>query len=158
MVSPEWQVGKFVHSGFLYWPTPRLKELCQVHPYSLGKCFCIQVHLFLFAIGKVAHLVISSKHLLEGIPSKLILELIKKKNAQNIILWHDVMKNIYIIILLLSGPTQNLVQVQTPDKLVWWKSIKNMCQRNCEGMRTRMVGGTNTGSSVRSPHHSRGGV
>lgn len=75
MVTPGRQGGQFILSAFLNGPTPGLEEACQVLPNSLGERLSIQVHLCLIATGEVAHLVVTRKHLFQGIPAKLFLEL-----------------------------------------------------------------------------------
>lgn len=75
VVTPGRQGGEILFSGCFDGPTPGLKESSQVHPHSPGESLGIQVHLSFVVIGKVAHLVVASKHLLKGIPAKLILEL-----------------------------------------------------------------------------------
>ena len=75
VVTPGRQAGEFLLSGSFDGPTPGLKESCQVHLHNLGESLSVQVHLSFVVMGKVAHLVVGSKHLLKGIPAKLLLEL-----------------------------------------------------------------------------------
>ena len=81
MITPGRQVGEFLLGRRFYGPSPGLKESSQVHPHRLRKSLSIQVHLAFVVTGKVAHLVVGSKHLLKGTPAKLILELEKKKEG-----------------------------------------------------------------------------
>lgn len=75
VVTPSGQVGTFVFCGLFDGPTPSLEESSQVHPHSLGESLGVQVHLSFVVSGEVAHCEVGSKHLLKGIPAKLILEL-----------------------------------------------------------------------------------
>lgn len=56
-------------------PSPGLEESRQIHSHSTGEGLSIQVHLPLVVIRKVAHLIVASKNLLEGLPAKLFLQL-----------------------------------------------------------------------------------
>lgn len=75
MVTPGRQGGEFILSAFLDGPTPGLEEVTQILSNSLGESLSIQVHLCLVAVGEVAHLMVTRKHLLDGIPAKLLLQL-----------------------------------------------------------------------------------
>lgn len=75
MVAPGSQGGEFILSAFLNGPSPGLEEACQVLSNSLGESLSIQVHLRLVAAGEVAHLVVTRKHPLQGVPAKFLLEL-----------------------------------------------------------------------------------
>lgn len=75
MVTPGGQGGEFLLSALVDGPTPGLEEACQVLAYSLGEGLSVQVHLFLVAAGEVAHLMVTCKHLLQGSPAKLLLQL-----------------------------------------------------------------------------------
>lgn len=78
VVTPGRQTGQFLVSVLLYGPAPGLKETRQVHPHRLGESLSVQVHLSFVVLWEVAHLVVGSKHLLEGIPAKLFLELCER--------------------------------------------------------------------------------
>lgn len=82
MVVPGGQVGEFLFCGWLDGPTPGLKESSQVPPHSLGESLSVQVHLSCIVTVNVAHLVVGSKHLLKGIPAKLLLELHARKQGR----------------------------------------------------------------------------
>lgn len=75
MVTPGRQGGQFILSAFLDGPTPGLEEPCQVLSHSPGESLGIQVHLCLVVVGEIAHLMVTRKHLLQGIPAKLLLQL-----------------------------------------------------------------------------------
>ena len=75
VVTPGRQAGELLLSGCSDGPAPGLKESSQVHPHSLGESHSVQVHLSRVVLWKVAHLVVGGKHLLIGVPAKLILEL-----------------------------------------------------------------------------------
>jgi len=79
VVAPGRHVAEYLLSGSVDGPAPGLKERRQVHPHSLGEGLSIQVHLCIVLAGKVAHLLVGSKHLLKGIPAKPFLELHGRK-------------------------------------------------------------------------------
>lgn len=56
-------------------PTPGFTEPRQVHSHNAREGFSIQLHLSVVVLRKVAHLIVASKNLLEGIPAKLFLQL-----------------------------------------------------------------------------------
>lgn len=82
MVAPHWHVRELFLCSGLNGPAPGLEEGSQVPIDRKGEGLSIQVHLSLVVRGYVLHGVVGSKHLLEGVPAKLVLELVGRRTTK----------------------------------------------------------------------------